>query len=337
MRNAFIHKTSYYLPQNRLSNEQLLELFPEASFERKLKELGIASRAIVSEGMTASDLAVHAAEKLFEEHQLDRQDIDFVLFCAQEFDYYTPTTACWIQHQLNLPERCGAMDFNLGCSGFVYGLSIAKGLIETGAATNVLLLTASTLTRKFHPKDKSSRAVFGDGAAATWISGREEDGGIGAFEFGTDGASFEKIIVKDGGGRNPLGPDSFVEETDDFGNVHSPGHFYMDGIGIFLFSNRRVPGLVETTLQKNGLQMADLDLVIFHQANGFLLETLRKKIGIPEDKFFVCMEETGNTVSSTVPIALREAIRRGKAKEGDTILLAAFGVGLSWGATVIRL
>ena len=238
MSKAFIHKISYYQPEKRLTNADFFALFPESASSNSLKQIGIEERAVAEDGELASDLAVKAAEKLFSEHGINRDDIDFILFCAQEFDYFTPTTACVIQERLKISENCGALDFNLGCSGFVYGLGVAKGLIETGSATNVLLLTSSTLTRTFHSKDRSSRFLFGDGAAATLISARPEEG-VGVFEFGTDGKGMKKIIVEDGGARNPLNENSDIEREDDYGNITSPGKFYMDGTGIFLFGLKK--------------------------------------------------------------------------------------------------
>jgi 3-oxoacyl-[acyl-carrier-protein] synthase-3 len=327
---------SYYLPEKEFSNEKYFELFPESETNENLKKIGIKNRHI-AENELASDLAVKAAEKLFSENNISPSEIDFIIFCAQEFDYYTPTTACVIQERLNIPTHAGAFDYNLGCSGFVYGLSIAKGLIESIGVNNVLLLTASTLTKTFHPKDKSSRFIFGDGAAATLISTTKKNNGIGEFIFGTSGKGFEKIIVKDGGARNPITKDSLIDKTDEYGNTYNDSCFFMDGTSIFIFGIKTVPKIIDELLQKSKLQKEDIDLYVFHQANKFLLETLQKKLNIPADKFYIHMENMGNTVSSTIPIALHEAIKEGKAKKGQKVLLVAFGVGLSWAGTIITL
>lgn len=335
--NSFIRSISYYLPEDIYSNEEFFRDFPEAEAGREnMLKTGVRNRHIVGERETASDMAVKAAEKLFAEHEINRNEIDFILFCAQEFDYYTPTTACVIQERLHLPVSCGALDYNLGCSGFVYGLSLAKGLIEAVGMKNVLLLTSSSLTRTFHPGDKSSWFVFGDGAAATLISSREE-AGIGQFVFGTDGKGKEKIIVKDGGARNPIGAESHRNIIDEYGNTTSAASFYMNGTGVFLFGLKTVPQLVNDLLGREKKSIADVDLFVFHQANAFLIDAIRKKLGIAQEKVFNFMENTGNTVSSTIPIALCEAIKSGKAKKGNTVLLAGFGVGLSWAATIIKL
>jgi 3-oxoacyl-[acyl-carrier-protein] synthase-3 len=334
---AIIQSISYHLPDRIYLNDDFFESFPESRADRNnLLKLGIGKRHLVSPGETASDLAVKAALKLFEEHSIDKNTIDFLLFCAQEFDHYTPSTACIIQHRLGLKADCGALDYNLGCSGFVYGLGVAKGLVESLNCKNVLLLTSSTLTKTFHPRDKSSHFIFGDGAAATLISSSESSK-VGHFIFGTDGSRSGKIIVKDGGARNKLSESSFKDFTDEYGNTTNDSCFFMNGPSIFNFGLKTVPKLVQDTLDKNEFSLDEIDLFIFHQANLFLIETISKKIGIPNEKIFNFMESIGNTVSSTIPIALAEALKAGKVKAGNKVLLCGFGTGLSWGSTIIEI
>ncbi len=335
--SSFIKAISYYLPEKSYSNEDFFRDYPHALANRdNLLKTGVMNRHQVGPEETASDLAVRAAERLFEEHSIKRSEIDFLLFCAQEADYYSPSTAGVIHEKLGLEKTCGSIDFNVACSGFVYGLSLAKGLIESCGLKNVLLLTSSTLTKKFHPKDKNSFFVFGDGAAATLLSARAETG-IGGFVFGTDGKGVDKIIIRDGGGRHPLTPASLVERTDEYGNVTSHAHFYMNGTSTFIFALKVVPQLVQDILDKEKMTLRDIDLFVFHQANLFMLESIRKKMDLPKEKTFNYMENTGNTVSSTIPIALHEAIRTGRAKKGDTLLVAGFGAGLSWAASILKL
>jgi 3-oxoacyl-[acyl-carrier-protein] synthase-3 len=219
----------------------------------------------------------------------------------------------------------------------VYGLSLAKGLIESSGIKNVLLLTSSTLTKKFNTKDKSSRFVFGDGAAATLISAGSSTHSIGSFIFGTDGKGAEKIIVRDGGARNPITENSFIENEDDYGNITSPANYFMDGPGVFIFGMKTVPDMIRKLLLQEQRSIDSIDLFIFHQANLFLINTIRNKLNISEDKVFNFISDVGNTVSSSIPIALSEAIKSGKARKGNTIVLAGFGVGLSWAATIIEL
>ncbi len=333
---ASIKAISYYLPPDIYSNVDYFNDFPELVNNANIARLGIKERHIAAPHYTASDLAVQSALKLFEEHHIDKNDIDFIIFCSQEFDYYTPATACIIQERLGIPQQAGALDINQGCSGYAYGLSLAKGLVEACDRKNVLFLTSSTLTKTFHPKDKSSRYLFGDGAAATLVSAGDESG-IGTFVFGTDGKGADKIIIRDGGARNPVSPTSKQEKADDYGNITSNANFYMNGTAIFNFALRKVPLMISDLLEKSKMEMESVDLFVFHQTNKFMNDVIRKKIGIPEEKFVNFLESCGNTVSSTIPIALYESIKSGQAQKGQNILLAGFGTGLSWSATIIKL
>lgn len=331
--NAYIKAISYYLPDRILTNEELVNDFPEWSVDKVASKIGVAERHIAAQDETAGDMATQAAQKLFEEYSdIDRNDIDFVMLCTQSPDYFLPTTACIIQNKLGLNTTCGAIDFNLGCSGYVYGLSLAKGLIFAGVAKNVLLLTAETYNKHLHPRDKGNRTIFGDAATATIVSG---DGfaEIGNFSLGTDGRGAENLIVKSGAMRNPSRIDDLT--FDDSGNPISSDYLYMNGSEIFNFTLEAVPILVEDTLAKNSLQQSEIDLFVFHQANKYMMNFLRKKIKIDEDKFYYCLEKFGNTVSSTIPIALKEAQKDGKLN--GKILLAGFGVGYSWGGTTLSI
>ncbi|GAB4134537.1 MAG: ketoacyl-ACP synthase III [Bacteroidia bacterium] len=325
---------SSYLPDFKYTNEDFYRDFPEAAREQLLK-VGVQERHLAEKGETSSDLAVKAAEKLFSEHKIDRNSIDFLIYNANEQDYFLPPTSCVVHERLGLQKSCGTIDFNHGCSAYVYGLGIAKGFITTSGVKRVLYLTSSVLTKRFHPKDKSSRYIFGDAASATLLE-YDHHSDIGPFEYGTDGKGFDKIIVRDGYERYPIHENSFQENTDEFGNISSNGHFRMDGVSVFLFSVRTVPAMIQRLMEKSGLQPEAIDLYVFHQPNVFLNETIRKKAGIPEDKFVHYMGLTGNTVQSTIPIALEHCINTGRLQRGMTVLLAGFGVGLSWSATVMR-
>lgn len=331
----FIKAISYYLPEAELTNEKINQSFPEWDISKISSKTGIVNRHVAAADEFASDMAVKAAEKLFVEHNIDRTTIDFVLLCTQSPDYFLPTTACLLQERLQLPTTAGALDFNLGCSGYVYGLALAKGLISGGMAKNVLLITAETYSKFIHPKDKSNLTIFGDAAAATLISATEGFCTIGNFEFGTDGRGAENLIVKQGGlrHRSSVGGDDLPDE---FGNVKNDNCLYMNGPEIFNFTLGSVPVLVNEVLKKNNLTIQDTDLFIFHQANRYMLNHLKKKIGIPDEKFFLFLEHCGNTVSSTVPIALYEAVRQGKAAKDMNVLLAGFGVGYSWAGCNLR-
>lgn len=328
---AYIKAISYYLPERVLTNEELVELFPEWTVEKISKKVGISKRHISADDETAGDMAVKAAEKLFSENDIDRSCVDFVLLCTQSPDYHLPSTSCMIQNKLGLSTKCGAFDFNLGCSGYEYGLAVAKGLVVGGIAKNILLLTAETYTKYIHPQDKGNRTIFGDAATATLIS----DSGyaeIGEFCLGTDGSGAEQLIVKAGCSRHSDKANDY--RVDDDGTIHSSDNLYMNGKAIFDFTSDVVPSLIDETLIKNGINKEEVDLYVFHQANKYMINYIRKMMEIEKEKFYIFMENVGNTVSSTIPIALCEAEKEGKLK--GNIVLAGFGVGLSYGAVVLR-
>lgn len=254
-----------------------------------------------------------------------------MLFCTQSPDYVLPTSACIIQSQLNLPTTCGALDFNLGCSGYVYGLAMAKGLISSGVAKNVLLLTGETYSKYLHAQDKSNRTIFGDAASATIISttGSAE---IKDFSLGTDGNGANNLIVKTGGARIKEALNDL--EYDENSNPISSDHLYMNGSEIFNFTIDVVPGLVKNILGNNNLSKEDISLFVFHQANQYMLNFLRKKMKIDEASFYYYMKKVGNTVSSTIPIALTEAFKEGILH--GNVMLAGFGVGYSWGGCILE-
>lgn len=304
-------KIAYELPQKTLTNDELVRIYPEWTVEKISAKTGIVSRHVVNEVETALDLAERAAKKLFSVFSVDIKDIDYLLLCTQSSEYKLPSSACLLHERLGLRRDAGSLTFDHGCSGFIYGLSLAKGLILGGMAKKVLLVTAETYTRYIAAEDKSTRSIFGDGAAATLV---DEDvaSKIGGFSFGTDGSGAEKLIVRD-------------------------DKLFMDGPDIFNFTLDVVPRTMEDVLSKNNLKRDDIDLFVFHQANKFMLDTIRKVNVLPRDKFYVNLENTGNTVSSTIPIALKQLDGSGRLQSGMKVMLMGFGVGLSWGATVITI
>lgn len=334
---AVLDALDYYLPVQVLDNRRLAAEFPEWSVEKIEEKTGIRARHIASENETSADLAVAAAEKLFASGRARREEVDFLLFCTQSPDYFLPTTACLIQQRLGLARSTGALDFNLGCSGWVYGLSLAKALVESGQARVVLLLTGETYSKFIHPRDKSVRTLFGDGGSATVVR-RQEEGtrGIGPFVFGTDGRGGENLIVPTGGFRHRPSAADTEELTDESGNVRSRGSLFMNGPEIFAFTLRVVPKAVRELLAKAELEMAQIDHFVFHQANRYMLEHLRSKLGIREDRFVYALLDVGNTVSATIPLALREAEGEGRLQSGDLVMVVGFGVGYSWSAGLLR-
>jgi len=337
MRYAYIKDIEYYLPEKELTNEELAKEYPEWSVEKIKNKTGISKRHIANENECSSDLAVQAAQKIFSNGIIVPSDIDYLIFCTQSPDYFLPTTACIIQDRLGLKKDCGATDFNLGCSGYIYGLGLAKGLIETDQAKNVLLLTGETYSKFIHPKDKSVRTIFGDGATATVLTSAEDSRPyIGPFSYGTDGSGFQKLIVPAGGLRLPRSNQTSIIETDEEGNTRTKENIFMNGPDIFTFTINVVPKTVDKILSYANKTLLEIDLFIFHQASKFMLDHLQKKIGIPKEKFYLSFENYGNTVSSTIPIALKDALKEGRIRSGMLILIVGFGVGLSWGGTIIR-
>ena len=302
-------KIAYSLPDRTLTNAELCSIFPGWTEEKILSKTGIATRHVVSGDECALDLAVKAARQLFAEKSINTATVDFLLLCTQSPKFMLPSTSCLLHEKLGLRKDIGSLAFDHGCSGFVYGLSLAKGLIAGGVAKNVLLVTAETYTKYIMQEDKSTRSIFGDGAAATLIDQGLADK-IGVFSFGTDGSGADKLIVRN-------------------------GHLFMDGPDIFNFTLEVVPKTMNDILVRNCLTIGDIDLFVFHQANKFMLDTIRKVNGLSKDKFYINMATTGNTVSSTIPIALKQLDDAGRLHQGMKIMLIGFGVGLSWGGTIV--
>lgn len=330
---AYLKAISYYLPQKVVSNEELVSEFPEWSVDKVAQKVGVNYRHIAAFGETAGDMAEKAAKKLFQEYGISPSEIDFILLCTQSPDYFLPSTACILQDRLGIPKTAGAFDYNLGCSGCIYGLAVAKGFIVAGIAKNILLLTAETYNKYLHPSDKSNRSIFGDGAAACLIS-TEGFAEIGEFALGTDGSGANNLIVKTGAARCKNTTGQFVE--DDEGHIWYDDYLYMNGGAIFNFTLDEVPHMIMKILDKNKLQKEEIGYFVFHQANKFMLNTIRKVCLLPKDKFYIDLANVGNTVSSTIMIGLKECINNGVIQPGMNVMCCGFGVGLSWGGTVLK-
>ena len=330
---AYIKGISFYLPEKVVTNEELLKEFPEWSVDKVAAKVGVHSRHIAGENETACDMAEKAARKLFDEYSVDPNSIDFILLCTQSPDYFLPSSACILQDRLGIPTSSGALDYNLGCSGCVYGMAMGKSFVDSGLANNVLLLTAETYNKYLNKSDKSNRSIFGDGAAACLIS---TDGfaEIGNCVLGTDGSGAEHLIVKTGSARCKQ-PNGNVQEDED-GHLKYDDYLYMNGSAIFNFTLDAVPKLMNEILVKNDMSKDDIGYYMFHQANKFMLNTIRKVCTLPKDKFYVNLEETGNTVSSTVMIGLKQCLNAGLLTHGMNVMVTGFGVGLSWGGTILK-
>jgi len=259
-----------------------------------------------------------------------------LIMCTQSPDYIMPANACLLQERLNLPTSIAAFDFTHACSGYIYGLFIAKSLIESGAAQSILLVTADSYSRYMHPDDRATITLFGDGGAASVIHGTEGDHGkIGEFSIGTDGGSADIFMIKAGGARVPRSPETCNPISDSTGSVRSAEHIQMDGPAVLAFVRKRVPQAIEELLAKAGHGMEAVDLVVFHQASALSLEYLQRWLKLPPEKSFCNISHVGNLVSASIPVALREAEISGRLHPGMRVMLVGFGVGLSWGACMV--
>ena len=327
MNYAAIGPIAVHYPEKVETNADLQAEFPEWNMDLIYSKTGIASRYIAAENECASDLGVAAAEKLFTEHQIDRDSIDFLLLCTQTPDYPLPTTACLMQQRLNLPTSTGALDFNLGCSGYVYGLALADGLIRSGSAKRILLVTAETYSKYIHASDRSLRTIFGDAAAATLIEAADRPT-LSAFQYGTDGSGADTLLVTEGGARSSE-------------DAHQPRHrkrwpsaLYMDGPGLIKFTLSAAPEMAEKILQAAGKTIDQIDYCLFHQATKKMLDELRMRMNLDERKAPLCLESCGNTVSSTLPILIDHMRREETLRPGCCSMLVGFGVGWSWAGCV---
>jgi 3-oxoacyl-[acyl-carrier-protein] synthase III len=334
---AYIAGVTSYLPSCRLTNENLATAFPEWSVDKIYEKTGIRTRYIAGQDESCSTMAINAGKKLFSELNIEACEIDYILLCTQSPDYSLPTTACIVQNELGIPTEAGALDFNLGCSGYVYGLSLAKALIESHQASNVLLITSELYSKYINANDKSVRTLFGDAATATLLKGQPSRVNlIHSFKFGTDGKGAHNLIVPHGGTKTPICDESFIEIEDSSGNKRNPSNLYMNGAEILAFTLKTVPKAVQGILQNASLSSSQVDRVIFHQANKFMLDKLRIKTKFSDDQFLTSYEEYGNTVSSSIPLGIEKAVKSGQLKKNNNLLLCGFGVGYSWAGCVVE-
>lgn len=328
---------TYRLPELAVTNDALAQAFPSWDMAIVEERAGVKKRHVAREGETALDLALAACHDLFARNPGARERVDALLFCTQSPDYIMPPNSAVLHGLLDLPERVFALDYNLACSGFPYGLAMAQGLAAAGLARNVLLVTADTYSKYIHPQDRSARVLFGDAAAATWLEAAPDGGCLLAVQCASWGKAYDKFIIPAGGCRRPRSPETSLPITDDSGNVRTLENIHMDGMGILKFVNTRVAAQVRSVLAQSRLGIADIALFVFHQASKLALDALARQLHLPDEKVFRNIDQVGNTVSASIPIALKEAWDRGLVARGDRILLSGFGVGLSWSTAIIRL
>jgi 3-oxoacyl-[acyl-carrier-protein] synthase III len=316
----FINYIGYATPPTSVSNDEVLrDGGSNWTNEKVADKLGIESR-FVADKMSLTKMVVAAAEDLFDKNPQDKNKIDGLIVCTQSPDCLIPTTACVVQNELGLKKELAAFDINLGCSGYVYALAIAKGLIQSGTASCILVLTGDRYTAHLEPTDVSNRLIFGDGATATIVGSVAEGLKLELMNFtlGTDGQGAPHLQSGLGGMNSDK---SFLK---------------MNGTEVFNFTMREVPRLVMANLDKNRVNFDDVGGFIFHQANHFMLESLRKKLKIPEEKWLTYYKNFGNTVSSTIPLVLGYAMTNRKQNQGEYVQLVGFGVGYSWGAVTLK-
>ncbi len=329
MKFAAIGPLAVHFPNRAESIDDLRAEHPKWDCDLILEKTGVRQRYIAAPDEMASDLGVAAAEKVFAQYKIDRESIDFLLFCTQTPDYPIPTTACLLQERLKLPTNCGALEFNLGCSGFVYGLGMAQGLIQSGSARRILLITAETYSKYIDPTDRSLRTIFGDAAAATLVDAVDAPS-LSAFSYGTDGSGANMLMVTRSGlrsGEQRLQPSKRHRWSSDL---------YMDGPALLYFTMERIPQLVQDVLRRGGKQKEEIQVFILHQATRVLIEQLRAHLGVGEDRLPMMLESCGNTVSSTIPLVIEELRASGRVRPGTLTMLVGFGVGLSWAGCLWR-
>lgn len=309
-----------YFPDRVLTNDELVERF---GFEPEFltEKIGVASRPVAGPDEGVSDMAAEAVRAMFDSGAVAPQDVDLLVVCTQNPDYRLPATANLVQHKAGLGQSVAALDINQGCSGYLFGLSVVRSMMLAEGFANALLVTSEAYSKVMGEGDRQTMPLFGDGAACTLLTAAGP-GRIGRFVWGSDGSGAEHLIVRGGGGLHPHTPPTGDDAL------------FMDGRAIFNFMMRRVPACVRDCLAANDMAMEDVDLFAFHQASRYMLENLARMLKVPADKVPVSIEHTGNTVSSTIPVLLA-ALGGPRALAGKRALAAGFGVGLSWGATVL--
>lgn len=324
---ARISQIEYYLPEIIVTNQDLAKENPSWDFGQIEPKTGIKARHIAATGERASDLAVKAAEQLFKKGQIDRKTIDTLIYCTQSPDYPLPTTSCIIQDRIGLSTNVAAFDFNLGCSGYIYGLALCNSMIHSGISTRTLLLCAETYSKYISPKDRSARVLFGDAGTATLIEIANGCQSIGPFILGTDGSGMDKIIVRS---------EKRDSEGASYSENESQSVLSLDGPGVFMFTMKRVPECVTDLLGKAKKTLEDINLFVFHQASKIVIDNIVRILSLDEKKVFRGYENIGNTVSASIPIAIKQAEEQNRIREGDLLMLVGFGVGLSWGGCLVR-
>ena len=326
-----------HVPDQVETNDDLARAHPDWDMERIAAKTGIRARHIAAEGETANDLAYVAAQTLLGQELVPIETIDFLIVCTQTPDHLLPANACLLHQRLGLPSHVATLDFNGGCSGYVLGLQLAASLVESRSARNVLLINSDTYSKLVHPRDRTVRTLFGDGATATLVgaANAESSGSIGPFVHGTAGDLAGELMVPVGGFRTPYRESNGEEFRDAQGCVRSPRHLYMNGQAVFSFALSRLPSAMAQLREKTGVAADDIDWYVFHQANRYMLESLASCGCVPGEKMVMHLEDVGNTVSSSIPLAIEAYWNSGRITSGHRLMLVGFGVGFTWSLCLV--
>lgn len=322
------------VPKKRSSNHDYTWI-KQKERDQMIQMIGVETRHVAEPGQTTSDLCFQAAEQLTDKLGWERNEINLLVFVSQSRDYVIPSTSAILQDRIKLPKTCLAIDINLGCSGYVYGLSVISSLMRTTGLQKALLLAGDLSNITSNYRDKSTYPLFGDAGTAT---GLELKPGYAPMQFNlqTDGSGYEAIIIKDGGVRNLVNKKSFDIKKYGEGIYHNRVQIALNGIEVFNFSLREVVPNIKTTLKHFNRQLDEFDFLVFHQANRLINETIRKMLKVDPAKVPYSLKDFGNTSCSSVPLTMVTQIATELKMKPQKLLLSAFGIGLSWGTVLIE-
>ena len=310
-----------YLPSYIEDGSSLKKDNPDWCIEDIEEKTGILYRHIAGADQSATDLAEIAAQRIFASG-VKKEEVEFLILITQSPEYPLPSSACILQDRLGLKKTCLAFDVNLGCSGFIYGLALGGALIQSGFGNKGLLICSDTYTKYIEKSDRTCRPIFSDGASAVLLTSSNRNI-IWPFEMGTDGSGFRNLIVT-----------SDELHTHDRKSLN--GRLFMDGAKLFMFTMAMVPKCVNALLEKSGKKIGDIDLFIFHQASRLVMDNIIRRLKLPDEKVFINYHRVGNTVSASLPIAIKDALDQNRIKNGDLVFLMGFGVGYSWGGCLVQ-
>lgn len=329
-----IHSIAACVPSKTENNKDLGYLIPEEDIAKTINNIGIRERRIADKDVCASDLCYRAAEQLLSDNGIDRESIQALIFVSQTSDYHQPATAPILQHRLGLSKSTLSFDVNLACSGYVYGLSIAYSFCTQMGCDRVLLLVGETMSKITSDLDRESKPLFGDAGTATLIE--KGDYGESFFSLNSDGSGAEVMIIPSGGFRNPSSKEAFEMVEDDKGNKRNGYQFRMDGMDVFNFGMRVEPKDIKRLVAMAGIQMDDVDLLIYHQANRFMTDFFTKRLKFSTEKTPYSLDRFGNTSSASIPLTIVSELKD-KYPVREKVILSGFGAGLSWGSVLLDL